>query len=125
MAASLALQPSILDIDNTTSHIAKLLAAQTNDQERYALAEKIIIDLINKNKEQRDLLEDKKKILKEQTDLLKTRDNERKELLNERQELLENNNNLIATSTEQLGKIQALDKQLEVVEGHHRPIYNK
>ena len=125
MAASLALQPSILDIDNTTSHIAKLLAAQTNDQERYALAEKIIIDLINKNKEQRDLLEDKEKILKEQTDLLKTRDNERKELLNERQELLENNNNLIATSTEQLGKIQALEKQLEAVEGHHGAINNK
>ena len=104
MAASLARQPSILDIDNTTSHITKLLASQTNDQERYALTEKIIIELINKNKEQRDLLEDKEKILKEQTDLLKTRDNERKELLNERQELLENNNNLIATSTEQLGK---------------------
>jgi hypothetical protein len=48
---NLALQPIILDIDDTTSQIATLLAAQTNDQERYALAEKIIIELLNKNKE--------------------------------------------------------------------------
>ena len=50
---NLALQPIILDIDDTTSQIATLLAAQTNDQERYALAEKIIIELLNKNKEQK------------------------------------------------------------------------
>jgi len=48
---NLALQPIILDIDDTTSQIATLLAAQTNDQERYALVEKIIIELLNKNKE--------------------------------------------------------------------------
>ena len=69
------LKPRILDIDDTPSHIATLLAAQTNDQERYALAEKTVMKLINKNnekllKEQTDLLEDNDKLLKEQTDLL-------------------------------------------------------
>jgi hypothetical protein len=38
------LKASILDIDHTPSHIATLLAAQANDQERYALAERIIIE---------------------------------------------------------------------------------
>jgi len=39
---NLALQPIILDIDDNTSQIATLLAAQTNDQERYTMTEKII-----------------------------------------------------------------------------------
>jgi hypothetical protein len=34
---NLALQPIILDIDDTTSQIATLLAAQTNDQERFTV----------------------------------------------------------------------------------------
>jgi hypothetical protein len=119
---NLALQSIILDIDDTTSQIATLLAAQTNDQERYAMAGKIIIELINKNKEQ--------------TDLLKTKDNEHKELLDERKDLLENNEKLLheqedllhereqllAMSAQQLGKIQALEKQLQAVEGHPRAI---
>ena len=129
---NLALQPIILDIDDTTSQIATLLAAQTNDQERYALVEKIIIELLNKNKEQRDLFESNEKLLKDQTDLLKTKDNQRKELLNERKDLLENNDKLLheqedllherekllAMSAQQLGKIQALEKKLQAVEGH-------
>jgi len=78
---NLALQPIILDIDDTTSPIATLLAAQTNDQERYALAEKIIIELLNKNKEQRDLFESNEKFLKEQKDLLETKVKEQKDLL--------------------------------------------
>ena len=94
------LKPSILDIDDTPSHIATLLAAQTNDQERYALAEKTVMKLINKNnekllKEQTDLLEDNEKLLKEQTDLLETKTNERKDLLNEHKDLLENNDKLL------------------------------
>ncbi len=62
------LTPSTLDIDYTPSHITELLTVQTNDQERYTLTENMILDLINKN-------------------------NERKELLNERKELLEYNEN--------------------------------
>ena len=75
------LKPSILDIDYTPSHIATLLTVQTNDQERCALAEKIIIELINKNKEQKDLLE--------------TKDNTRQKLLHEQKELLDNNDKLL------------------------------
>ena len=73
------LKPSILEIDDTSSHIATLLAAQTNDQERYTLAEKTVMKLINKHNEQTDLLEDNEKLLKKQTDLLETKKtNERK-----------------------------------------------
>ena len=60
------LTPSILDIDYTPSHIAELLAAQTNGRERYSLSEKMILELINKNNEYKDLL-------KEQTDLPETK----------------------------------------------------
>ena len=105
---NLALQPIILDIDDNTSQIATLLAAQTNDQERYAMTEKIIIELINKNKEQ--------------TDLLKTKDNEHKKLLHEQEDLLHEREQLLAMSAQQLGKIQALEKQLQAVEGHPRAI---
>jgi hypothetical protein len=62
-------------------------------QERCALAEKIIIELINKTKDQKDLLENNEKLLKEQKDLLETKDNARKELLSEHRELLDNNEN--------------------------------
>ena len=133
------LKPSILDIDDTPSHIATLLAAQTNDQERYALSEKIIFELLNKNKEHKDLLESNEKLLKEQKDLLKTKDNEHKELLDERKDLLENNDKLLheqedllheretllAMSAQQLGKIQALEKRLQAVEGHPGAIINQ
>ena len=54
---------SILDIDYTPSHIAELLAAQTNDRERYMLAEKLILDLINKNNERTELLNERKELL--------------------------------------------------------------
>jgi hypothetical protein len=40
---------SIQEIDYTKDQIAMLLASQTNDQERYELAEKIILELVNKN----------------------------------------------------------------------------
>ena len=50
------LTPSILDIDYTPSHIAELLAAQTNDRERYALSEKMILELINKKNEYKVLV---------------------------------------------------------------------
>jgi len=90
------LKPSILDIDDTPSHIATLLAAQTNDQERYTLAGKIVMKLINKRNEQTDLLEDNEKLHKKQTDLLETKKtNERKDLLNEHKDLLENNDKLL------------------------------
>ena len=93
--------------NHTPSHIATLFGAQTNDQERYALAERIITELINKNnerkdllennekllKEQKDLLENNEKLLKEKKDLLETKDNARKELLSEHRELLDNNEN--------------------------------
>jgi predicted nuclease with TOPRIM domain len=105
------LTPSILDIDYAPSHIAELLTAQTNDQERYALAEKMIQDLINERKE---LLESNENLLKKQEE----HNNERKELLNERKKLLEHNDKLLAMSAHQLGKIQALEKQLESVGGH-------
>ena len=95
--------------NHTPSHIATLLGAQTNDQERCALAEKIIIELINKTKEQKDLLENNEKLLKdqkdmlenndellkEQKDLLETKDNERKELISEHKELFDNNDKLL------------------------------
>ena len=41
-------QPRIRDIDYTQGHIVILLAVQTNDQERNALTEKIILELVNK-----------------------------------------------------------------------------
>jgi hypothetical protein len=47
---------------------------------------------------------------------------EREQLKSERQELLENNNSGISTSTQQLGKIQALEKQLEAVDQHSSAI---
>ena len=97
---NLALQPIILDIDDTTSQIATLLATQTNDQERYALAEKIMIELLNKNKEQKDLLETKDN---ERKDLLENND----KLLHEQEDLLHERENLLTMSAQQLGKIQA------------------
>ena len=57
------LTPNILDIDNTPSHIAELLAAQSNDRERYALAEKMILDLINNNNERKELLNERKELI--------------------------------------------------------------
>ena len=93
------LQPSIRDIDYTQGQIAILLAAQPNDRERYALAEKIILELVNKNE----------RLLKERQDLLEARDIERKELLDK-------NDKLLAVSAQQLGRIQTLEKQLEAVE---------
>ncbi len=102
------MKPIILDIDYTPSHIATLLTAQTNDHERYVLVEKIVIVLINKNKEQKDLLE--------------TKDKERKKLLNEHKELLDNydkllheQEQLLVMSAQQLSKIQDLENQLESV----------
>ena len=112
------LTPSILDIDYTTSHIAELLTTQTNDQQRYTLAEKMILDLINERKE---LLENNQNLLKQQEE----HNNERKELLNERKELLEHNDKLLTMSAQQLGKIQALEKQLEAVGGHPGDINTK
>ena len=47
------LTPSILHIEYTPSHKAELLTAQKNDQERYALAEKMILDLVNQNNERK------------------------------------------------------------------------
>jgi hypothetical protein len=57
------LERSIQEIDCTTDHIAMLLATQTNDQERYELAEKIILELVNKNER---LLKEKEIERKEQ-----------------------------------------------------------
>ena len=79
------LTPSILGMDYTLSHITELLTAQTNDQERYTLTEKIIIELINKNNERKDLLENNEKLLKEQTDLLETK---QREMLEKQNDLL-------------------------------------
>ncbi len=81
------MKPIILDIDYTPSHIATLLTAQTNDHERCVLSEKIVIVLINKNKEQKDLLE--------------TKDKERKKLLNEHKELLDNSKKSGSIKTKQ------------------------
>jgi hypothetical protein len=78
------LKPSILDIDDTPSHIATLLAAQTNDQERYTLAEKTVMKLINRHNEQTDLLEDNEKLLNERKDLLENND----KLLHQQEDLL-------------------------------------
>ena len=94
------LSPSILDIDYTPSHITKFLTVQTNDQEQYTLTEKMILDLINENKDH-------------------------KEMLNERKELLEHNDKLLVMSVQQFGKIQALEKQLEEVGGHPGDIHTK
>ena len=96
------LTQSILDIDYTPSHIAELLSAQTNDQERYTLAEKLILDLINKNNERTELL------------------NERKELLEHRDKLLHEQENLLHEREQLRGKIQALEHQLQAVEGDPR-----
>ena len=79
------LTPSILGMDYTLSPITELLTAQTNDQERYTLTEKIIIELINKNNERKDLLENNEKLLKEQTDLLETK---QREMLEKQNDLL-------------------------------------
>ena len=67
------LQPSTWSTDYTHDHIAMLLSAQTNDQERYALAEKIILELVNKS-------DKNERILKERQDLLEAKEIERKEL---------------------------------------------
>ncbi len=72
------LQPSIRDIDYTQGQISILLTTQKNDQERYALAEKIILELVNKNK----------RLLKERQALLEARGIERKELLDKNDKLL-------------------------------------
>ena len=45
------LQPSIQDMDYTQGHIVMLLASQTNDQERYVLTEKIILELVTRTKD--------------------------------------------------------------------------
>ena len=91
------LQSSIRDIDYTQGQIALLLAAQSNDRERYALAEKIIPDLVNKNE----------RLLKE-----------RQGLLESTKDLFERNDILFAMSAQQLDKIQILEKQLETVKEH-------
>ncbi len=70
------------------------LTAQTNDQERYALAEKIILELVNKNERLR------------------------KEKEIERKEMIERKDILLAMSEQQLVKIQILEKQLEAVKEH-------
>ena len=95
----LEIQPSIRDIDYTQGQIVILLATQTNDRERYALMEKIILELVNKNE----------RPLKKRKDLLETRDIERKELLDK-------NDKLLVVSVQQLGRIQTLEKQLESVQ---------
>jgi hypothetical protein len=84
-----------------------LLSAQpvTNDQGRYALAEKIILDLL---KERQDLLEAKDIELKERQDLLEAKEIERKELSMK-------NDILLVMSTQQLDKIQTLEKRLHPV----------
>jgi hypothetical protein len=78
---------------NHLQNIARMATQSLEGQERCALAEKIIIELINKTKDQKDLLENNEKLLKEQKDLLETKDNARKELLSEHRELLDNNEN--------------------------------
>jgi hypothetical protein len=68
------LNPSIPGIDHTPSHIVTLLVTQTNDQLRTMLADqKIIIELINKNNELKDLLENNEKLLKDQKDMMEYR----------------------------------------------------
>ena len=91
-------QPRTWATDYTHDHIAMLLSAQTNDQERYALVEKIILELVNKNDKNEG-------ILKEREDLLEAKEIERKELSKK-------NDILLAMSTQQLDKIQTLEKQL-------------
>jgi hypothetical protein len=107
------LQPSTWSTDYTHDHIAMLLSAQTNDQGRYALVEKIILDLL---KERQDLLEAKDIELKERQDLLEAKDTE----LKERQDLLESKEierkELLTMSTQQLDKIQTLEKRLQAVD---------
>ena len=71
-----------------------LPTAQTNDQERYTLVEKIILDLVNKNE----------RLLKEKAI--------------ERKEMIEQKDILLAMSEQQLVKIQILEKQLEAVKEH-------
>ena len=41
-----ALQSSIRDIDYTQGHKDTILTEQTNDQERYTMTEKIILELV-------------------------------------------------------------------------------
>ena len=106
--------PSILDIDYTPSHIAEPLSAQTNNRERYVLTEKMILDLINKNNESKELLNESKELLENNENLL----HEQEDLLHERERLL-------VMSAQQLGKIQALEKQLEVVKGNPGDINTK
>ena len=83
-----------------------LLSAQTNDQGRYALTDKIILDLL---KERQDLLEAKDIELKERQDLLEAKEIERKELSMK-------NDILLVMSTQQLDKIQTLEKRLQAVD---------
>ena len=93
------LQPSTRSTDYTHDHIAMLLSSQTNDQGRYALAEKIILDLLKERqdllKERQDLLEAKEIELKERQDLLEAKEIERKELSMK-------NDILLVMSTQQL-----------------------
>ena len=74
------------------------------------LVKKIIFYQIKNNEK---ILHEREELLKKQEELLKKQEellHEREQLTSEHQELLENNNNLIATSTDQLVKIQALEK---------------
>ena len=75
------------------------------------LAEKLILDLINKNNERTELLNERKELLEHNDKLLHEQEN----LLHEREQLL-------AMSARQLGKIQALENQLQAVEGDPRAI---
>ena len=88
------LQPNIRDIDYTQGQIDILLVSQTNDRERYALSEKIILEWVNKNE----------RLLKERQDLIEARDIESKDLLEardiERKELLDKNDKLLAVSAQ-------------------------
>ena len=65
------LTPRTLDSDYTPSHIPEILTAQTNDQERYTMTEKMILDLINKNNESKDLLNERKELLYKNDKLLR------------------------------------------------------
>jgi hypothetical protein len=104
--------------NHTPSHITTLLGAQTNDQERCALAERIIIELINKNNERKDLLENNEKLLKEQKDLLENNEN----LLKEQKDVLENNEKPLK---EQKDLLEAKDNYSAMTSGNSRHLCQK
>jgi len=114
---NLMLKPSILDIDDIPSHIATLLAAQRTIKNDTRWPRGLSWNSSKRTKSNKTCSK-QREITQEQQDLLENND----KLLHEQEDLPHEREQLLAMSPRQLGKIQALEKQLQAVGGHPRVI---